>query len=134
MWHSLEHISEPVKLLSAIACKLNENGLIFIRVPAFDCNWRKLLGQKWIWFQPQNHLFHYTKKSMEYVLTSSGYKPLVIEHRKPNDRFTRKMLALVYHLFHRNFGLKSNLMDRLKRIYEDVTGIEIYAVAKKINI
>jgi SAM-dependent methyltransferase len=133
MWHSLEHFTEPYSILNDISEKLNDNGYIFIRVPAFDSVWSKLLGKYWIWFQPENHYFHYSNKSLGTLLNRAGFSLEKIAMRYPNDRFTKKMNSNLNSFFTYAFGRKVSIRKRLSRIYQDMTGVELFAVAKKIE-
>lgn len=130
MWHSLEHIPEPIEFLKQLNSKLNTDAYVFIRVPAFDSFWRKLLGPKWIWFQPQNHFFHYTIKSLNRLLTKSDYEIIDIGYRKPNDRITRKMYRIANSMFGTTFDYRKSIKSHIKRYYEDLTGVELFAVVK----
>lgn len=130
MWHSLEHFQEPVEFLKELRKHLNACGHLFIRVPAFDTFWRRFLGSKWIWLQPQNHFFHYSASSLGKLLEVSGYSIEKIVHRKPNNRHTKRMYKTASSFFSSNFDRRQGLRNRLKRKYEDLTGIELFAVAR----
>ncbi|MFC2131866.1 class I SAM-dependent methyltransferase, partial [Bacteroidota bacterium] len=131
MWHSLEHHPNPKDALDEIWDYINDDGFIFIRVPAFDCFWRKIFGEKWIWFQPENHYFHFTLQSIRKILQLSGYNLIELTHRKPNNNFTKSFNRLSNKTFSRFFGSKTNLRKKVSRFYQDLTGVEIFAVAKK---
>ena len=130
MWHVLEHFPEPKEYLSKLREHLSEDAYLFIRVPAFDTWSRKVFGKYWIWFQPENHLFHYTWQALEILLGNAGYSLESIEHRKPNNRNTKRMFKTTSILFNSLFNYKLNFRKYLTRKYEDWTGIELYAVAK----
>lgn len=132
MWHSLEHIPNPNSFLRELKQYLSPQAFLFIRIPAFDSQWRKLLGKYWIWFQPNNHFFHYSKKSLTILLERNGFQVMSIEHRKPNDPTTKRSYRTNKKLFKQNYNFKQNLRSTLIRKYEDITGIEIFAVAKLI--
>lgn len=131
MWHSLEHHINPQKTLKEINEKLNENGLIFIRVPDFQCIYRKIFGKKWIWFQPDRHYWHFSKDSISILLQNSGFDLIKVQSRKPNNRITKKMNNVSKLTFKKNFAFKQSLKKRFGRIYEDLTGIEVFAVGRK---
>ena len=131
MWHSLEHIPEPKQLLKQLSEKMNPDSYIFIRVPAFDSIYRKIFGKRWIWFQPENHYFHYSLQSLAYLLKEAGFDVLSITHRKPNNLLTRRMNIFSNKMFQRYFEHKVSLKKRLSRIYQDKTAVEIFAVARK---
>jgi len=105
--------------------------MIAIRVPDYGCFWRKLFGEKWIWFQPQNHCFHYTDKALRALLNRAGFEVMQIQSQRPNDRLTDKAYNLVSKTFKEYWGERVALRKKLGRIYEDITGIELYALAVK---
>jgi 2-polyprenyl-3-methyl-5-hydroxy-6-metoxy-1,4-benzoquinol methylase len=130
MWHSLEHYQNPKHGISEIRQYLNDDGYLFIRVPAFDCLWRKVFKSKWIWFQPENHYFHYSLKSLKYLLNNSGFKTIEIYHRKPNNSLTKRSYKLSEKAFGKYFRESRSLRKKISRIYQDMTGVEIFAVSK----
>jgi SAM-dependent methyltransferase len=130
MWHSLEHFPEPIEFLQQLKKHLSDDAYLFIRVPAFDTWPRKIFGKYWIWLQPENHFFHYTSQSLTELLDRAGYSIEITEHRKPNNRFTKRMYKTSAGFFKFLFGTGFNLRKYLIRKYEDVTGIEIFVVAK----
>ena len=130
LWHSLEHITKPIKLMSTLKEFMTDNAKIFIRVPAFDCLWRKIFKQKWVWFQPNNHYFHYTQKSLRKLLEISGFKALKIESRHPNNRYTKKMYRLVNSIFYCYFNFKIGFLKKILLIFESFTGIELFIIGK----
>ena len=134
MWHSLEHFTEPKEGLKSIREKIDDSGMIFIRVPAYNSIWSKLLKSRWIWFQPENHYFHYTHKSLGVLLRESGFAVEKISMRYPNDRFTKKMFNNLNSFFRYAFDRSVPFKKRLSRLYEDMTGVELFAVAKKSDI
>lgn len=129
-WHSLEHHSDPKKTLTDLKKNLKDGSYVFIRVPAYDSFWSKLLKDKWIWFQPHNHYYHFSLNSMRILLELTGYNVVEIEHRKPNNRVTKKMFSVAGGLFKREYRESYSMKKRLGRIYQDLTGIEIFAVAR----
>lgn len=130
MWHSLEHLTDPACYLQDIKSACNPGAYLFIRVPAFDSPRRKLTGRRWIWFQPQNHYFHYSVGSLRFLLEKSGFEVLHIGRLLPNNRFTKKMNNLVNSVFGHYFSSGVPLRKKIARKYEDLTGEEIFAAAK----
>ncbi|MDC1068634.1 class I SAM-dependent methyltransferase [Candidatus Kapabacteria bacterium] len=134
MWHVFEHIPNPNDFLKEVLGKLDSDGKLIIRVPAFDNLWKSIFKHRWIWFQPQNHYFHYTEKSLRTVFEKNGFNVLNIERRRPNNHFTKKMNRFAVRLFDKFLAQKPAFIDRIKRLYEDTTGIEYYLVAEKKDI
>lgn len=131
MWHSLEHFPNPKQALQEISEKMNDNAYIFIRVPAFDSIWSKLLGSKWIWFQPENHYFHYTNHALGKLISESGFHLERITVQYANNRFTKRMNGLLNSFFAYAFNREISLKKRLSRVYQDITGVELFAIARK---
>jgi hypothetical protein len=92
-----------------------------------------LLKSNWIWFQPENHYYHFTKNSLIYLLNNSGFKTIEIKRQKPNNLLTNKSLSLSNKVFNKYLKSKNTFLDFLKHKYEYITGAEVYAVAKKTS-
>jgi hypothetical protein len=131
MSHSLEHHLNPKETLNKLKSKMTRDSIIIIRVPAFDSFWSKLLKHKWIWFQPDNHYYHFSIKSLTNLLKISGFELIEMEHRRPNNKYTIKMSSLTNHIFNKYFNNHFNFRQYLSQYYQYVTGIEIFAIAKK---
>ena len=131
LWHVLEHFTNPHQLMKDCNSKLKQGGRIFIRVPDFTSFWSRVLGSYWIWFQPNNHYVHYSRKSIISLLEQHGFEIIQCQSRKPNDKATWKAGFLADAILFRSFGYKQSLKKILGRIYEHFTGVELYLIAKK---
>ena len=134
MWHVLEHISEPAEYISHIRQRMSEGGVLTIRVPNAGSFWSRLLRDKWIWFQPHHHCIQFNERSLELLLQENGFTVLNLKSQKPNTHFTRNS----YHLSNSVFssaGLSPlpNLRNRLARMYQDLTGTELFVIAKAVR-
>lgn len=132
LWHVLEHIAEPRDFLATLASHLNSGGVIAIRVPNYASLWSRLLGKRWIWFHPHIHVFHYSASSLRELLERSGFTIEFVRCQRPNSLLTRRSYRFANTVFARTTGLsRPSLRDRLARLYQDITGAEIFAVARK---
>lgn len=131
MWHSLEHVANPPAMLRSLHELLNPKGIIAIRVPDFASVWSSLLRQHWIWFQPQNHSYHFSLPSLGTLLERSGFELLHLCSQRPNSFLTLRSTALAAKSFARYAGMHSSLKRILSGYYEYLTGIELYAIARK---
>jgi len=131
LWHTLEHVGDPVGFLRRVHALMNQRGVLAIRVPNFDNVWRRIFRARWIWYQPQNHCFHYTAAALHRLLTLVGFKSIQIKSQRPNNRLTRKAYGLAAKTFKAYRGDRVTFKKLAGRIYEDVTGIELYALAVK---
>ncbi len=131
MWHSLEHFPDPKQGLMQIKKLLNDDGILLIRVPNFNNIWRKIFKQRWIWFQPLSHYFHFTEKSLHNLLELSGMTPLYLKSGRPNNCITYFSNYISKKSFKKYFGLKPTIKSYVYTIYEYITGIEIFAIGQK---
>lgn len=130
LWHVLEHIPDPVEFLSKIKSKMNRPGYLLIRVPAFDSYWSQLIKDKWDWFQPENHLFHYSLDSLTSLLIQVGFDIEKISHNKPNNTMTKKSFKLSNEVFAHYFDNHLLLKKKFARKIQDIIHTEIYVIAK----
>ncbi len=80
MFHSLEHLEEPIRHLKSIRSCLSKNGSLIIEVPhANDFLISKLKLEKFIDFTLwSQHLILHTKETLNAFLVESGYKNIKI--------------------------------------------------------
>lgn len=133
MNHSLEHFPNPKEILKDIVSKLNDNGLLIIRVPAFDSIWSQVMKHYWIWFQPKNHYYHFSIKSLSALVQSYGFKIRLLKHRKPNNRISKKMTSIARSSMSKNTDYRPTLRNRIGFLVESIVGIEIFLIAEKTN-
>jgi hypothetical protein len=117
--------------MTELKLKMAANSILIIRVPAYDCFWRRIFKDKWVWFQSDNHYFHYSIQSLKNLLLQSGFDVLKVEHRKPNTKLTNRSGSLSDNVFRKYFSRTKGIKKLLARKYQNLTGIEIFAVAIK---
>lgn len=69
----LEHVPEPLKLLSEIPKVLASNGIVVVIVPDVGSLPAKMLGWKWWNFKP-GHIGYFNKKTLELIFNNAGFK------------------------------------------------------------
>ena len=62
--HSFEHILDPHKELQTIYNKLNNNGILLIRIPLCDSYAFRKYKQNWVQLDAPRHFFIHTRRSM----------------------------------------------------------------------
>ncbi|MBM2814518.1 MAG: class SAM-dependent methyltransferase [Ignavibacteria bacterium] len=127
MWHCLEHLPNPNEIIFELKSRLNPNGMLFVRVPAFDSFWAQTLKERWIWFQHENHLFHYTCDSLNNLFHQNGFRTEFIYKTRPNTRLTTHAYKMSRSAFRQFFGLSLPLRKRIGRIVERITGVEVFS-------
>lgn len=131
-WHSLEHLTAPKEVLKYTHHFLKNDGYIFIRVPNFDCLWSKLLKDRWIWFQPQNHISHFTVESLKKLLESSNFQIIHAKEQRPNNFQTFLFFLLSILVTLKKLSIKFIIRKTIAKMIEWITGSEIFVIAKKL--
>jgi 2-polyprenyl-3-methyl-5-hydroxy-6-metoxy-1,4-benzoquinol methylase len=80
LWHVLEHVHELHKYVAQLKNLLSREGKLFIAVPNYTCADEKIYDKYWAAYDVPRHLYHFSPKAMEKLLTIHGLK---IEKMKP---------------------------------------------------
>ena len=79
MWHSLEHVPFPRRILSAAAEALRRRGVLGITAPNFaSWSFRQFQGD-WFGLALPRHLVHFTPSTIRGMVESAGFRVLLIE-------------------------------------------------------
>ncbi len=130
MQHSLEHFPDPLPALQMVRQLLKPDGHLVVRVPDFACAWSRLRKEKWVWFQYDNHYFHYSERSLQRLLTRGGFRVKSAVSRRPNSPLTVAGSLLSSAVF-RGRGEPPSFRARVGAALEVVTGVELFAVATR---
>jgi 2-polyprenyl-3-methyl-5-hydroxy-6-metoxy-1,4-benzoquinol methylase len=95
MWHVLEHVHELKPYLQKIQSILTANGKLIIAVPNYTSYDAQHYKAHWAAYDVPRHLYHFSPKSMEVLLTNMGFK---LKAKKPMwfDSFYVSMLSEQY--------------------------------------
>ena len=72
-FESLEHHQDPIAALSVAHALLKPGGHCAIEVPDFGGFWRHVFGAYWMPLLAPQHLFHFTRQSLEQALRRAGF-------------------------------------------------------------
>lgn len=73
MNHVLEHLPEPLAVLSEIRRILKPGGVLAAGVPNFSSIFRRALRSRWPSLLPEQHLWHFSPATLEKLLAKSGF-------------------------------------------------------------
>ena len=76
LWHVLEHLPQPNKIIEKIYDLLSSEGVLVIAVPNFSSHDREHYQNKWAAFDVPRHLWHFTPDGLEKMLSSAGFELL----------------------------------------------------------
>ena len=74
MWHVLEHVHDLHGYLKQIATLLHPEGKLFIAVPNYTSYDAAVYNENWAAYDVPRHLYHFSPKSMEELLTTYNLK------------------------------------------------------------
>lgn len=131
-WHSLEHLADPKEILEQTHNFLSKDGYIFIRVPNFASFWSKILKDRWIWYQPQNHISHFSIASLKKLLESSNFQIVSAKQQRPNNFQTFLFFLLSILMTPKKLSYKFIIRKIIAKIVEWITGSEIFVIAKRL--
>ena len=95
LWHVLEHVSTINEQLSKIKKLLSDDGILVIAVPmsnSYDANY---YGKYWAAYDVPRHLYHFTKDTLEQLLSKHGFK-LIEKYPMRFDSFYISLLSEKY--------------------------------------
>lgn len=78
LWHSLEHMKDPVALLESLVSVLAPDGVILIAVPDAEGIQAQVFRSKWFHLDLPRHLYHFGHRSLARLFVGSG---LTITHQ-----------------------------------------------------
>jgi SAM-dependent methyltransferase len=74
VFHVIEHAQNPLDLLSTIGRVLKKGGSLIMLTPNIESLHSQLLGKGWTWLSPPDHLFYFSRRSMELALRKCGFR------------------------------------------------------------
>ena len=75
----LQRFDEPRTSLRTLAVLLNPGGLLVLRTPSLDSEQRELFGPAWAHWQPGEHRFIYSRKSLKKLLEQAGFSLIKLQ-------------------------------------------------------
>ena len=76
LWHVLEHLAEPKKIINLIEEKLINKGFVVIEVPNFNSLQHWISKNKWIYLDCPRHLTHFTRIGLENFIKNKKFKTI----------------------------------------------------------
>lgn len=96
MWHSLEHLFEPLKTLKEIRRIIKNDGLLVVSVPNIDSFVARVFKTYWYGLQLPVHLVAFTTDSITKILKSAGFDVKKVYYDRRNSTLKLSLLNLKY--------------------------------------
>jgi SAM-dependent methyltransferase len=81
MWDVVEHVVDPVSLLTRARELLAPGGLLVIETQDIDSRFARALGPRWHHFKHEEHIYHFTAPTVRTLLAQAGFKATKLTHR-----------------------------------------------------
>lgn len=94
MWHSLEHLYEPLQTLKELRRILDNDGLLVVAVPNIDSFVAKIFKTYWYGLQLPIHLIAFTPDSITKMLNQAGFDVKKICYDKRGSTLRLSLLNL----------------------------------------
>lgn len=106
----VEHIPNIKIFLSEVKRILKKDGIFVVQCPNIESAAAKLLGKNWNWLVIPNHLWHFSPRSLFYLLESIGFKILLYKTWDDVDDLAENLMS---NLNSKIIGKKTSLTYKL---------------------
>lgn len=91
MWDVVEHIPSPLEDLREVRRVMKDDGLFVLTTGDVESLLARICGKNWHLYNPEQHLSYFSGKTMELLLSKTGFRVLKME--KKGSLFTLAYLA-----------------------------------------
>lgn len=74
LWDVIEHIWDPVEIMTFLSKLIQSKGFVFISTPDIDSFFSKLTGKYWPFMTPPEHLSFFGTRSFKKLVEKTGFK------------------------------------------------------------
>jgi 2-polyprenyl-3-methyl-5-hydroxy-6-metoxy-1,4-benzoquinol methylase len=139
LWHTLEHLLDPVGVLRRASRLLKRGGMLIVGVPNPISLGQRMRGKKWVWCQaPYIHIWHFPAPVLMEILT--GLRLTTVEVRT-EDTYDAQLLFDVLgvplqkglrgaSLLGQLLKIKPEALDSTITVAEEVLRLVLYAAEK----
>jgi 2-polyprenyl-3-methyl-5-hydroxy-6-metoxy-1,4-benzoquinol methylase len=73
-WHVLEHLNDPVDVLTRLRALVKPGGVVLASVPNFGSWQARCTGSSWLHLDIPRHFYHFTKPSLTKTFEAAGFR------------------------------------------------------------
>jgi len=140
--HLLEHIENPLTFLEEVKTYLKPDGIIFLVVPNVDSSTNKILGYKHSTYQQPDHLFFFSKTTLNNYLDKAGFVTQKIISKEYTHHifntikgyFRYKNASVKTETGKESNGNKSGIKKQLKTKLPHVMGTVLYPFTRSYGL
>jgi SAM-dependent methyltransferase len=82
LWHSLEHLDDPIQTLYHAHRLLKPGGFLVFAVPDIEGLQAGIFGRHWFHLDVPRHLYHFGPESVKRILQLTGFVPVLRLHQE----------------------------------------------------
>jgi 2-polyprenyl-3-methyl-5-hydroxy-6-metoxy-1,4-benzoquinol methylase len=97
--HVLEHVYNPVETLQEVHRILKPGGLLVINIPNAGSFEARVFGRWWVQWDVPRHLYHFTKKTMQSLLSTTRFRLIEVKQGSGTSFFLGSVDAVYKHVF-----------------------------------
>jgi len=131
LWDVLEHLPEPVETLKEIVRVLQLDGILALTTINHDCINEKILGHRWRYYMPPDHLCSFTPPLLTPLLAQCGFTVLNVQHQ-----YMFEVLADHYFRFltpSQGDGFVSDTLNKFRKLFYLVLALSTQAMFRAIR-
>lgn len=92
--HTLEHLKNPKQILQKVKKILKKDGILYIDVPNVGSLLSKIMGKRWPYLLPDEHLWQFDRTSLSKLVKKAGFEVLHFESRTGIFEYANPLLEL----------------------------------------
>jgi SAM-dependent methyltransferase len=96
LWHCLEHLAEPWRMIENAAKHLAPGGILLIAIPNIESLEFRLLKARWVNLDAPRHVTFYPREALIRLCEAAG---LVTLQATTNDKLSDQFSTLTWHTF-----------------------------------
>lgn len=132
--HTLEHLKDPEGAIKKAQLLLNKGGLIYIDLPNFGSLSAKIYGINWPMLLPDEHLWHFTLKSLRILLNKSDFKVVYVERASGIWDYNSSLKGMLISLISFKKRFFTELLTSIPSwvVWKLGMGSDLMVIAKKV--
>ncbi len=131
LWDVLEHLPKPTETLKEISRILRKDGVLALTTINHSCINEKILGHRWRYYMPPDHLCSFTPPLLTPLLARCGFTVLNVQHQ-----YMFEVLADHYFRFltpSPGDGFVSDALNKFRKLFYLVLALSTQAVFRAVR-
>jgi SAM-dependent methyltransferase len=83
----IEHVRDPRLFLDRVRELCTRDGILILTTPDVNSWSRRLMGRRWFFYIPEEHLFHFTPDNLSRLLDATGYDVVAVKKARKHVSF-----------------------------------------------